>query len=66
MTRTCKYCGKEFPENTKHKSRMCGVCAAKSTLIPRFAIERDKLRVKCGLKPLEQSTSDENTCSIVD
>ena len=63
MTRICKYCGCEFTLPNNHKVHVCGCCTGKTKLVHRFAIERDKLRVKLGLPPL---SSDENTCSIVD
>jgi hypothetical protein len=47
----CRYCGDEVKRYGKNDYKlMCGRCANKSSLLPKFVEARDNLRERLGLK----------------
>lgn len=50
----CKYCEKEY-QREGHAKGVCGTCASKVTLLPKYIEARDALRRKLGLKPMGYS-----------
>lgn len=48
--KVCKWCGKEHGDLSA--GDMCSWCRRRRAQCRRFAKERDKVRVLCGLEPL--------------